>query len=146
MSPMEGGPPPVPDPTVLTTEQLLREVDRVQKLIDAKIEGSVGTLSARLDGMELVLAEKFQSVRQQFEIIESRRVEQKQDTKTAVDAALQAQKEAVAAQTDASEKANAKTEAATTKSTDQLAETFNTAVDGMRREIADLRERLGKVA
>jgi hypothetical protein len=109
----DGGSRPVPDPTTLTTSQLLREIEHVKELGGEQING----------------------IRREMGTAEKLRIEQKQDTKTAVDAALEAQ-----------EKANAKAEAATTKSIDQLADTFNTAFEGVRRELADLKERVGKIA
>lgn len=128
---MHGETPPVPDPTILTTEALLREVARVKELVDAM-----------LDGIGHVIDEKFSSVDRQLALVEQQRVEQKQDTKAAVDAALTAQKEAVKEQTTASERAIAKSEAATTKSIEQLGSTFTTAFDGQRRDIDDLKERI----
>lgn len=142
----ESAPRPVPDPIALATEQLLREITSLERLIGARVDGVVGALDERFKGLEAIVDERFKSVEKQFDIVEAQRIEQKQDTKTAVDAALQAQKEAVREQTNASERANAKTEAATTKSTDQLSETFNTAIEGIRREISDLKERVGKIA
>jgi septal ring factor EnvC (AmiA/AmiB activator) len=115
---------PRPDPTTLTTAQLLRETQQLQELLEAKMAQVVA-----------VFDERFRSIDRQLELVEKQRLEQKQDTATSLDAALQAQKEAVA-----------KTEAATTKSTDQLGNTFNTAFEGVRRELADLKERVGKIA
>jgi len=123
---------PVPDPTVLTTEQLLREISALEKLLDERLQGFKGEAE-----------EKFRSVDRQFALVEQQRVEQKKDTKDAVDAALTAQKEAVREQTTASERSIAKSETATTKSIEQLGTTFNTAVEGLRRENADLKERIG---
>jgi hypothetical protein len=120
-----------PDPTVLTTEQLLREVGQVRDLLKTEVEG-----------IRRVFEEKFSAVDRQFVLIEQQRVEQKVDTKTAVDAALRAQQEAVKEQTTASERAIAKSEAATTKSIEQLGSTFTTAFDGQRRDIDDLKERV----
>jgi hypothetical protein len=122
---------PVPDPTQLTTEALHREVGQLRELF-----------KTLLGGEGQVTLEKFESVKTQLALIENQRVEQKKDTKDAVDAALAAAKEAVKEQTTASERAIAKSEAATTKSIDQLGEKFDTAVDGLRREIGDLKERV----
>jgi hypothetical protein len=124
MESSDGGSRPVPDPTILTTEQLLREVEHVEALMDAKIEG-----------LHEFVVERFRSINQHLAMLEQQRIEQKSDTATSLDAALQAQ-----------EKAVAKSEAATTKSIDQLAATSNTAIEGVRREVADLKERVGKIA
>lgn len=125
---------PTPDPTVLTTEQLLREVERVKDL-----------LMAELSGLHETVTEKFRSVDQQLSLVERQRVEQKKDTKDAVDAALTAQKEAVREQTAASERAIAKSEAATTKQIEQLTITFTTAIKGVTDLLSDTKDRVGKI-
>lgn len=126
---------PVPDPTSLTTEALHREVSQLRELLETFVQGE-----------NKVTGERFASITTQLNLIERQRVEQKMDTKQAVDAALAAAKEAVKEQTTASERAIAKSETATTKSIDQLGDKFDTAVDGLRREIGDLKERISKVA
>jgi cobalamin biosynthesis Mg chelatase CobN len=95
-----------------------------------------------IEGLEAIVAEKFRSVDQQLELVERQRVEQKKDTKDAVDAALTAQKEAVREQTTASERAIAKSEAAMTKQLEQLGETFKTAIGGLTDALADLKDRV----
>jgi len=169
-----GGRFPVPDPTTLTTEALRREVAALQVLIEQRIRAlgelvdeKLRTLSTELDGraqacvqaMEAIqdtiaanaagekslMEEKFKKVEQQFELVENQRVEQKVDTKSAVDAALIAQKEAVREQTTASERAIAKSETATNKQLEQLAATFATAAESLRRSIDDVKERVGDV-
>ncbi len=84
---------PVPDPTLLTTEALHREIRHVRELYD-----------------------------REFVLIERQRVESKRDNEKALDAALLAQKDAASV----------------------LATGFTTAMEGVRGEIADLKERLGK--
>jgi hypothetical protein len=122
---------PIPDPTTLTTQQLVREIGSLQILLETRIEA-----------LEDVEDQKFFKVEQQFELVERQRVEQKKDTKDAVDAALTAQKEAVREQTAASERAIAKSEAATSKQLDQLSVTFTTEAASLRRELGEMKERL----
>jgi len=125
---------PIPDPTVLTTQALYREADRLQELIEQRIEGATA-----------VIDQQFYKVEQQFELVERQRVEQKKDTKDAVDAALTAQKEAVREQTSASERSIAKSEAATTKQIDQLAVTFASTQESLLARIDELKERIIEV-
>ncbi len=99
-------------------------------------------MEARLDAEKQIYSERFVSVERQLALVESQRVEQKADTKNAVDAALTAQKEAVREQTLASEKAIAKSDASTTKQLDQLAITFNTAINAVSESLSDVK---GKV-
>jgi hypothetical protein len=122
---------PVPDPTLLTTQALIREIASLRELMETQV--------AALEDVE---DQKFFKVEQQFELVERQRVEQKKDTKDAVDAALTAQKEAVREQTAASERAIAKSEAATSKQLDQLSITFTTAIAAIQRELGEMKERL----
>lgn len=122
---------PIPDPTLLTTQALLREVAGLRELMES-----------RLEALEDVEEQKFYKVEQQFELVERQRVEQKKDTKDAVDAALTAQKEAVREQTAASERAIAKSEAATSKQLDQLSVTFANEAASQRRELGEMKQRL----
>jgi len=165
---------PVPDPTVLTTAALYREVATLQELIEQKIRSVENTALMRAehfqDQIKLLLAEReeeFRNLRSvleerieaehalteekllgadlQFELVERGRIEQKKDTKDAVDAALTAQKEAVREQTTASALAIGKSEAATTKALEQLSQTVAVQVDGLRRQIDESKERVGDI-
>lgn len=107
-----GGSRPTPDPTILTTDQLLREAGHLKELLTEK----------------LIAVDKF------LNKVEEQRVEQKIDTKTAVDAALAAQ-----------EKAILKTELATAEALRQLKLTFDTALIGVVSSIDDLKNRVGRV-
>lgn len=100
---------PVPDPTSLTTAALYREIQHLERLVFDR-----------------------------FAIEERNRVEQKDATKQAVDAALIAQKEAVKEQTIASEKAIDKSETNTGKQIEEQGKTFSADID-------NLKERVGKI-
>jgi hypothetical protein len=131
---MAGEERPVPDPTVLTTEQLLREVANAVLLLEAKINGA-----------NAVTKEKLESVDTQFQLIERQRVEQKADTEKAVQAALSAAKEAVKEQTAASEKSISKSETSTADQLRQMTVTFDTAIKGLTDILSDTKERVGKI-
>lgn len=136
---------PVPDPTVLTTEALLREIKGLRELTESQIAHRHELYQAEIIALNRINAEKFAKVDQQFELVERQRVEQKQDTKQAVDAALTAQKEAVKEQTIASGLAIAKSEAGTIKQLDQLADNFKTAFTGQTVSIDDLKDRVRRI-
>lgn len=119
------------DPTNRTLATLQREIENVSERLESRIRSE-----ARLGN------EKFDSVSREFELIERMRVEQKLDTKQAVDAALIAQKEAVKEQTLASEKSIAKSEAATAKQIDALSVSFNQAMDSLLKSQNDLKDRV----
>lgn len=146
-------PPPSIDPTVLTTEALQREILSLRQLLELRVtalremlaqstEDLHNLMVSELEVQSVRCEQQFEKVGLQLKLVEQQRIEQKADTKAAVDAALTAQKEAVAEQTTASERSIAKSEAATTKSIEQLGTTFNTANDGMRRDIDGLKERV----
>ena len=150
-----------PDPSTLTTAQLLREIEILRDSIDDKVDARHREMAvaqelseAKLRGEAQLTSQRFDAFTNQLELIERQRVEQKSDTKAAVDAALIAQKEAVQEQTIASGLSIAKSEAATAKQLDQQSVTFTTAISGVTKtssdqkdafniSIADLKERLG---
>jgi uncharacterized protein YicC (UPF0701 family) len=122
---------PNPDPTILTTEALLREVSQLEQQVQRRFSSE----------KELIL-EKFSSVQTQLALIEDRRVEQKLDTAAAVAAALSAAKEAVNEQKDASDRSSTKTETAFSEQLKQLSQTFVTALNGITVTVDDLKQRL----
>lgn len=122
------------DDDPLTAEQLTREINALRELMEAQ-----------LSGIHKLMDAKFDSVAHQFAVIEQRRIEQKEDNKLTVNAALQAQKDSVAQQTLASERAIAKSEGATTKQLDQQTISFTTAIDGVHGSIADIKDRVAKI-
>ena len=125
---------PIPDPTVLTTEQLKDKIQGLRELLEAVIKGKSD-----------LVEERFASIQQQFRERDSRMEQQARDAKTAVDAAFAAQKEAVSEQNKTGALAIAKSEAATNKQIDQLAAqlgTINGALDG---KINDLKERFTRL-
>ncbi len=123
-----------PDPTKLTTDAIDRELEDVQKnlddlkeLLEAKIAverehaDSLATAVHRhINGMEAFRDQKFGEVDRRFLQVETQRVEQKADTKEAVDAAL----------------------AASAKQLQELRLTFTTTIDAIRREIGDMKDRV----
>jgi len=77
---------PRPDPTILTTEQLGRAIDNLQTLLERTI-----------DAEAKLTAERFADVRRMQNLAEKARIEQKKDTKEAVDLALSSAKESIQA-------------------------------------------------
>lgn len=157
---------PVPDPTVLTMEALLREVQHVRDLVLTKVEciaadvirvdktvaGMPEALRTDISHGKEILLEKFNTVDEQFRSVQTQfserdvRVDQAaKDSKVAVDAALSAQKEAVGEQNKSNALAIGKTETGFTKSIDQMGQllsTNNAALDG---KIVDIKARLDKL-
>ena len=108
---------PAPDPTVLTTQQLQREIAASRDLLDVKIDGLRSVIDTRLSAADQTITllrvrvdqipenihqaiertqelrdEKFKSISIQFLERDTRTEQQSRDAKVAVDAALQAAK------------------------------------------------------
>lgn len=120
---------PRPDPTSLTTEQLHREIGALAELIDAKLA---------------LQNEKFNGIDTQF-IERDKRTEQLSlADKTAIAAALQAQKEAAGATYESITAAIAKSEVGFTKQIDGLGTLIASITAGFDSKISDLTARLDR--
>ena len=147
---------PIPDPTTLTTEQLDRSMVALRELFEARMEATdkavvlVQTISDRVpilinDGvgnLRELHNERFKSIQTQFTERDIRTEQTARDSKVAVDAALQAAKEAVGEQNKSSGLAISKSEAATTKQIDQISVIINTGQKGLDDKIDDIKSRL----
>ena len=158
---------PVPDPTVLTTQQLQREIGGSRELVESRISGFKDTIETRLGGMDKAITllqtqsdrlpslildavkqlqslheEKFRSIETQFIERDTRTEQTSRDSKVAVDAALQAAKEAVGEQNKSNALAIAKSEATFTKQIDQIGVLISTLQKGLDEKIDDLRLRM----
>lgn len=178
---------PNPDPTLLTTQALLREISGLKELLDTRLEShhdiiqtirdvvfgkpSPEVLEKDLQEFRTFAAEKFDSIQLQFKERDVRnndettnrialydekfasialqfrerdtRTEQSsKDSKVAVDAALQAAKEAVGEQNKSNALAIAKSEAGFTKQIDQIGLLITTTAKGTDDKIDDIKTRL----
>lgn len=161
-----------PDPSSLTTAQLYREIAGLRELFDARFEERQKALTIRfeasdkaitllqanvdkepkpanvqanVDALKGLLLEKFEGVHTQF-IERDTRVEQSsRDGKLAIDAALQAAKEAVGEQNRSSALSISKSEAATSKQIDQQSALITGATGGLDDKIDDLKERMARI-
>jgi len=109
-----------PDPTLMTIDALRREI--------AMLESSI---NSKLDGLEKIEQERFRRIDSLMEHFENLRKEQKVDTKLAVDAALESQKEATA-----------KMEVSVSDQLTSLRTNFETSIRGVQSNIADLKDRM----
>lgn len=158
--------PPVPDPTVLTTAQLLRVANAERDYVD----GVTAVLTQRINAIDKatvvfneqltrvptetqrevghlsgLMAEKFQSVKLQFEERDKRSERESRDNKTAVDAAFSAQKEASAKQDESNQKAIDKSEKATNDSIIKLAEVVAARTADLDGKIDDVKSRMSAI-
>jgi len=144
-SPGENDKRPVPDPTSLTTAALYREISQLRESMEHLIQALRELVEHEIHALEKLTYARFDRIDQQLGSAERLRIEQKVDTKVAVDAALTSAKELVAQQTAAQQEAIAKSEAATSKQLEQLSATFTTAIGGASDTISDLKERVGRI-
>jgi len=151
---------PQPDPTLLTTEQLLREVSSLRTYVD----GQVKILEERLSGIDTatilrretsdmiergigekighlreLVEEKFESIAIQFKERDTRSERESRDNKVAVDAAFAAQKEAASEQNKSNTLAIDKSEKATAETLNKQSELFKTTTDALRDQVNDLK-------
>jgi hypothetical protein len=148
------------DPSQLTTRQILREVSLLDDKIDARLtaeekahdklqslfEGVPGMIERALIQLNSVNIEKFASIQTQFHERDTRTEQSSKDSKTAVDAALQAAKEAVGEQNKSSALAISKSEVAVTKQIDQIYTLIAAASKTTDEKINDLKTRLDLLA
>ncbi len=157
---------PNPDPTVLTTAALIREIATAREVVEAELKGLRGILETRLAGMDKAIEllqlqtdkfpnsvevivkqlrelhdERFHSIATQFSERDTRTEQTSRDSKVAVDAALQAAKEAVSENNKANAIAMSKSEAAFTKQIDQIAVLISTGTKATDDKIDDLKSR-----
>lgn len=147
---------PVPDPTVLTTQQLLRELAALREIIEARLDGgdqavvllrtttdkTPAAIEAAVKQLQQLHEEKFRSIAVQFAERDTRTEQTSRDSKVAVDAALQAAKEAVGEQNKSNALAIAKSESGFTKQIDQQGTIIATMANGLNDKIDDLKTRL----
>jgi len=136
---------PVPDPTLLTTQQLYREIealrvqqnssvialqqkletrldamDKAMELLQARADKIVSSITEQIKSLQTLHQEKFDSVQKQFVERDTRTEQLAAAGQLAIKDALQAAKEAVVNQNISNEKAIAKSEGNTTKLLDGL--------------------------
>lgn len=179
---------PRPDPSLLTTRQLQREVFGLRELLETRLAGVDAThrfvreiIETRLNGMDKAIEllqdtadkfparidekitalrevheqrfdakfdthlEKFSSIQTQFRERDVRAEQSSKDSKVAVDAALQAAKEAVGEQNKSSALAIAKSETATVKQLEQLYALIASMTKGFDDKIGDVKDRLTRI-
>lgn len=128
----------VRDNATKTHDTLQAQIDQRPTEIDARIMH----LQHLFDERFRIVAVEFDGVAKQFAERDTRSEREARDNKTAIDAALLAQKDAVRLQTEASALATAKSEAATMKQTDQLVTQLGTSTKALDDKITALRDGL----
>lgn len=154
----EKGSVPSPDPTVLTTQGLMREIGGLKELLITRMECQEENIThirehlnerglaiaAGVGHLQVLHQEKFEGIEKQFKERDVRTEQAAIATKIAVDAALQAQKEAAGAQNESNAAAIAKSEAATTKQIDGIIALLNGGMKALDEKIVDLKGRIDR--
>ena len=149
---------PIPDPTTLTTDQLRRELaalrDTVETRLDAMDKAAqlfhenltrVPTdTDKQISHLKELHEEKFASIQTQFDERDVRSAASEDAAKVAVNAALQAQKEAAAAQNASNAAAITKSEAATVKQIDGILALLTSNSTALSDKIAVINGRLDR--
>lgn len=156
---------PLPDPTTLTTAQLLREIAWLREIVDkefasvhsrfeendkavkllqefANRQPTIAEVGGQIKALQDLHQEKFESIQTQFKERDTRLDQSSKDNKVAIDAALSAAKESVEKQNTSNTLAINKSEAAFTKQFDQTNLQINTIVKAVDDKIGDIKERI----
>jgi hypothetical protein len=160
---------PVPDPTVLTTQQLRREQGTLREVIEARLNGmdiatkllaeQVGRtpndidkqvkhltdlFGERMEGLKAEVISLGKGIQLQFDERDIRSRAAEDAAKVAVNAALQAQKEAAAAQNESNAAAITKSEGATVKQIDGILALLGSNTMAINDKIAGIISRLDR--
>lgn len=142
---------PDPDPTLLTTENLRREIANLKELQETRLSATKAEtealrdlILAKIEVLSSVTAQRFASIETQFLERDKRTEQLSLADKTAIAAALQAQKEAAGAQNESNAASVTKQEAAFTKLLDQNQTLFQTAMSALTTQLNDVKSRLDK--
>ena len=145
---------PVPDPTVLTTQQLMRELGALKEIMTTRMDGydrAIALLQAFADRQPTIaevvakFEEKFIGIQTQFKERDQRVEQAAKESKVAVDAAFASQKEAVSEQNKSAAAAIAKSEAATTKQIDAIGLLLQANAKSADEKVDDIKTRLTSI-
>jgi hypothetical protein len=151
---------PNPDPTVATNDAVARAVRAERDYVDLKIENVITRLDAMDEATRVLkddvtrtptllqtaiksfgelMDEKFSAITDKFKAAESLRLEQKQDSKTGLDAALAAQKEAAGTQDINNQKAIDKSEKATAEIIKNNQDANKASIDTLTKTVDEVK-------
>jgi hypothetical protein len=146
---------PVPDPTRLTTQQLLRELNSLKEVISTRLDAmdkAIELFNANMTrvptdvdkqvgNLERLHNEKFSSIEKQFSNLDSRNAQLSAANERAIMAALQAAKERFDESNGSFSTAVAKAEATTIKQIEQISAMLQSTIKTFDDKIADMKDR-----
>ena len=147
---------PVPDPTVLTTAALLREIGALKELFEVRfsaMDGRLGHMQLTLDQrgiairteletLDKLFDEKLLRIQTQISERDAQTEKASRDVKSAVDAAFAAAKEAVGEQNKSNALSITKSETAFVKQVDAIVDIVNNNTKTTDDKINDIKERI----
>lgn len=154
---------PRPDPTVLTTEQLHREIAALESRIGSEVsalktllEASIRSVTTILDGKTEELETKvscatdlsdtrFDRIDTRFDVIERHRVEQKEDTDKRLGYVIDTLKERADEHYKSNRALIEKSEQSVLDTIAKQGDSFQASVAGLITRNDDLKERVGKI-
>ncbi len=125
--------------------ELRESLAATETRVNEKFTNKDQMMDDKVEHLRSLHDEKFKSVSIQFVERDTRTEQTSRDSKVAVDAALQAAKEAVGEQTKSSNLSNSKMEVTFTKQLDQIGTIINTTTGGLNDKIDGIKERLALV-
>jgi hypothetical protein len=160
---------PVPDPSILTTQQLRHEQGTLREIIEARLNGMdiaarlladnvnrvpsdvdirirhlTDLFSERMEGLRVATLSLAKGIQLQFDERDIRHRATEDAAKVAVHAALQAQKEAARSQNDSNAAAITKSEGATVKQIDGILALLGSNTTAINDKIAGIVSRLDR--
>lgn len=120
------------------------DVDKAVSSLRGVLQETFKIHGEKFQSTDDLAKEKFAGIQKQFDERDVRTEQSATATKIAVDAALQAQKEAAGAQNESNAAAIAKSEAATTKQIDGIIALLNGGLKALDEKISDLKGRLDR--
>jgi len=151
-----GGSRPIPDPTLLTTQQVQREIASLKEIIFTRLDANDKAVQLlhedvtrvptdtdkQIAHLKELHQEKFESIVKQFSERDARMDREAASNKTSLDAALQAAEKAVNKQNETFALSINKSENATNKSMEQMAALIHTSNNALESKISDLKDRV----
>ena len=149
---------PRPDPTALTTAQLLRELSSLREVLDTRLDAmdkatalladtvnrTPTEIEKQISRLRELTDERFSSIDKQFAERDVRTEQAAKASKEALDAALLAAKELVSQQNEANSQAADKAEQSTIKQIDQIGIRIDTMQKALDDRLTELKERIDR--
>jgi hypothetical protein len=124
--------------------QIDRAVTALRDLLEQTIKTHIATLHGELNSISEVTDERFRSIQTQFTLLKQATEQLDIANKTAIAAALQAQKESAGETQKTSQAAIAKSELSTSEAIKALTAAFNSTIAEVRNNLNDLKGRMDR--